>query len=124
VPTYPSPEPEQRSDPRFPDAIPAGIDGKRDLRHAAILCDTSQAGAVLLTRHPFRVGQALVLSLHLDSAEHGEPVQAQVTGVEPHAQAVWKFRVRVRFLETLSPELLARLESKARERELGLKREL
>lgn len=123
VPTYPSPEPETRDDPRFPSAIPAGIDGKRDLRHAAILCDTSQGGALLLTRHPFRVGQALVLSLHLDSPEHGEPVNAQVTGVEPHAQAVWKFRVGVRFLEALSDDLRARLELKARERKAPADRE-
>ena len=120
VPTYPSPEPELRDQlrgaPRFPSAIPAGIDGKRDLRHAAILCDTTAGGATLLTRHPFRVGQALVLSLHLDSAEHGEPVLAQVMHVEPHTQAVWKFRTGVRFADPLSGELSARLEMKARER--------
>jgi hypothetical protein len=121
VPTYPSPSPvpDPRPDPRFPPAIPTGIDGKRDLRHAALLCDASAGGAVLLTRHPFRVGQALVLSLHLDSAEHGDPLQAQVTQVEQHTQAVWKYRVGVRFTAPLSEELRTRLEMKARERQLG-----
>jgi eukaryotic-like serine/threonine-protein kinase len=114
VPTYPSPDPERRGDARIPSAIPAGIDGKRDLRHAAILCDTSRVGAMLLTRHPFRVGQVLVLSLHLDNAQQGEVVPAHVTRVEPHQQAVWKFRVGVRFAAPLSPDLLARLEIKAK----------
>jgi len=123
VPTYPSPDPEQRGEPRFPSAIPAGIDGKRDLRHAAILRDTTQSGALLLTRHPFRVGQDLVLSLHLDSAEYGVPVKAQVTAVEPHAEAVWKYRVGVRFLESLPDELLARLDSKARGQRLDTDRQ-
>jgi serine/threonine protein kinase len=62
VPTYPSPDPERRGDARIPSAIPAGIDGKRDLRHAAIMCDTSRQGALLLTRNPFRIGQILMLS--------------------------------------------------------------
>ncbi|HTQ03175.1 MAG TPA: serine/threonine-protein kinase [Polyangiaceae bacterium] len=114
VPTYPSPDPERRGEDRIPSAIPAGIDGKRDLRHAAILCDTSRSGASLLTRHPFRVGQPLLLTLHLESAEHGEPVQAQVTRVEPHEEAMWKFRVGVRFDEPLSDELFSLVETKAR----------
>ena len=117
VPTYPSPDPERRDDVRIPSVIPAGIDGKRDLRHAAILCDTSRGGAALLTRHPFRVGQALVLTLHLESAEQGEPVEAHVTRVEPHKQAVWKFRVGVRFAEPLGEDLLARLAMRVLEKQ-------
>ena len=114
VPTYPSPDPDQRGDIRFRSAIPAGIDGKRDLRHAAILYDTSRNGASLLTRHAFRVGQPLVLSLHLDSAEQGEVVYAHVTRVEHHREAVWKYRVGVRFIAPLAEQLLGRLEMRAR----------
>jgi hypothetical protein len=94
--------------------IPAGIDGKRDLRHAAILRDTTPRGATLLTRTPFRVGQSLVLTLHVESPEHGAPVPAEVTRVEARDESVWKFRVSVRFSEPLSNELLERLDSKAR----------
>jgi serine/threonine protein kinase len=115
VPTYPSSQ-DGPGVPQFPEAIPAGIDGKRDLRHAAVLCDTTRADSVLLTRHPFRVGQALVLSLYLDSAERGIPVLAQVTRVAVHDESVWKYRVAVRFSEPLSEELLAHLASKARAR--------
>jgi hypothetical protein len=43
-------------------------------------------------------------------------VPAHVTRVEAHRQAVWKYRVGVRFAAPLSPDLLARLESKARAR--------
>jgi len=114
VPTYPSSDSDY--DVRLPSAIPAGIDGKRDLRHAAILCDTNRLKASLLTRHPFRVGQALVLSLHLASADDGEIVQAHVTRVEHHREAVWKYRVGIRFDGPLSDELLARLILRARER--------
>jgi serine/threonine-protein kinase len=123
VPTYPSPDPDRRGDARIPSAIPAGIDGKRDLRHAAIMCDTSRQGALLLTRHPFRVGQALVLSLHLDSAHQGEVVPAHVTRCEAHRQSVFKYRVGVRFAAPLSPDLLSRLETKAREREAASPRD-
>ena len=114
VPTYPSPDPEPRPNMRLPSAIPAGIDGKRDLRHAAILCDTNPSGANLLTRHPFRVGQALILTLHLESAEFGDDVEAHVTHVETHKEAVWKYRVGVRFEQPLSSELVTRLASRAR----------
>jgi hypothetical protein len=62
------------------------------------------------------VGQALVLSLYLDSAEHGIPVPAQVTRVETHEQSVWKYRVAVRFSEALSEELVAHLATRARAR--------
>jgi len=113
VPTYTAP-PATSSGPRFPSAIPAGIDGKRDLRHAAILRDTTPRGATLLTRTPFRVGQSLVLSLHFESPEHGAPVAAEVTSVEARDESVWRFRVSVRFSEPLSDELLERLDSKAR----------
>jgi serine/threonine-protein kinase len=119
VPTYrsPDPDPERRGDssspPSIPTAIPAGIDGKRDLRHAAILCDTSRVGATLLTRHPFRPDQALILTLHLESAEYGDDVQAHVMRVEQHQEAVWKYKVGVRFEEPLSVELLDRLATKA-----------
>jgi serine/threonine-protein kinase len=113
VPTYPSPEPEPR-DERILSAIPAGIDGKRDLRHAAILCETQRGGARLLTRHPFRPGQALILTLHLESAEFGDDVTAHVASVESHAEAVWKYRVSVRFEEPLSGELWTRLTTKAK----------
>lgn len=113
VPTYPSPDPEHHGEERVQSAIPAGIDGKRDLRHAAILCDTSRSGASLLTRHPFRVGQALMLTLHLESAEYGEDLGAQVLHVEPHQEAVWKYRVGVRFDQPLSDELFARVETRA-----------
>jgi serine/threonine protein kinase len=114
VPTYPSPDPEPRPKTRLPSAIPAGIDGKRDLRHAAILCDTNPNGATVLTRHPFRVDQPLILTLHLESAEFGDDVEAHVTHVETHQEAVWKYRVGVRFEQPLSADLVARLASKAR----------
>jgi serine/threonine-protein kinase len=116
VPTYPSPEPEERTVTSIPSAIPAGIDGKRDLRHAALLCETQRAGASLFTRHPFRIGQALILTLHLDSADVGDDVEAHVTQVTPHEQAVWKYRVTVRFEQPLSEELWNRVETKAQPR--------
>jgi serine/threonine protein kinase len=119
VPTYPSPDPDRRDEARVQSAIPAGIDGKRDLRHAAILCDTSRSGASLLTRHPFRLGQPLILTLHLESADWGEDVAAQVVHVEPHAQAVWKYRVGVRFDDLLSDDLFSRVETKARSKPGG-----
>jgi serine/threonine-protein kinase len=113
VPTYPSPDPEHPTVTSIPSAIPAGIDGKRDLRHAAILCETNRSGAALLTRHPFRVGQPLILTLHLENAEYGDDVQAHVVGVEPHEAAVWKFRVGVRFEVPLPDDLWIRVAVKA-----------
>ena len=116
VPTFTSvDDPSVR--PRLPSAIPAGIDGKRDLQHAAILRDTSRAGALLLTRHAFRLGQALELSLQLDSAEEGVLVSARVTEVLSQEEGMWKHRVSVRFAEPLSDDLLTRLENKVRARQ-------
>jgi serine/threonine protein kinase len=112
--TYPSAQPERRGEIRIPSSIPAGIDRQRDLRHAALIHNTSRGGALLVTRNECHLEQELVLTLHLDSADHGEVVSARVTRVTPRADDVWKFEVGVRFVEPLSDELIARLEARAR----------
>jgi serine/threonine protein kinase len=111
---YPRADHERRSEARIPSSIPAGINRRRDLQHAALIYNASRSGALLLTRHACETGQELWLTLHLESAEHGEALCARVVRASPHADAVWQFEVGVRFEEPLSDALLARLEAKAK----------
>ncbi len=115
--TFPSTQPERRREVRFPSSIPAAIDGQRDLKHTAIIHNASRTGALLLTGHACQLEQELILTLHLDSAHHGEVVPARVTRIRRRLDAIWRYEVGVRFVETLSDELIARLEARARDKQ-------
>jgi serine/threonine protein kinase len=110
--TYPRGDLERRSEARIPSSIPAGINRRRDLHHTALIYNASRGGALLMTRHACQVGQELILTLHLESAEHGEVLSAQVMRVSPHNDAVWQFEVGVQFREPLPETLLSRLEAR------------
>jgi serine/threonine protein kinase len=111
--TYPTADAERRGDVRIPSSIPVGINRKRDLRHTALIHNASRGGALLVTRHPCKVDQELVLTLHLDSADQGEVVPARVVRVIPRVDAMWKFEVGVQFKRPLSDDLIQRLEAKS-----------
>ena len=111
--TFLSNDDERRRQARIPSSIPAGIDGRRDLRHTALIQNASRGGALLLTRHGCEPGQQLLLTVHLESAERGEELIARVVHVLPHPGQVWKFAVGVRFTTPLSDSLVSRLDSRA-----------
>ena len=104
---------DRRGNIRLPSSIPAGIDGRRDSRNTALIYNTSRSGALLATRRSCELGQVIALTLHLDSADRGESVDACVVRVSERDDQFWKFEIAVRFIEPLSDELLARVEAKA-----------
>jgi len=117
--TYPRADHERRSEARIPSSIPAGINRQRDLQHTALIYNTSRGGALLLTRQACEMGQELILTLHLDSAEQGEVVTARVMRASPRADTIWQFEVGVRFETPLSEAMLARLEGRAKPKTSG-----
>ena len=104
----------RRGDVRLPSSIPAAIDGRRDTRNTALIYNTSRSGALLATRRSWELGYFISLTLHLDSPDRGESVEACVVRVSERDDQLWKFEVGVRFVEPLSEELLARVEAKAK----------
>ena len=105
---------ERRRDPRIPSSIPAGINGKRDFHHTAVIQNTSRTGALLLTSHPCRPGQVLHLSFQMFGRQHGTVVPARVMRVAPRRNdRIWKFDVGVRFEVQLGAELLGEIEKRA-----------
>ena len=111
--TYPGEPPERRSDVRVPSSIPAGIDGKRDLRHTALIHNASRTGALLATRHPCEPNQEIVLTLHLKGPDEGEDVSARVVRIAPLTESLWKYEVGVQFETPLSETTLREIEQRA-----------
>ena len=112
--TYPGVPPERRTEMRIPSSIPAGINGQRDLRHTALIHNTSRSGALLATRHPCHPGQELVLTLHWSGEHHGESVNATVVRVEARRDdPIWKFDVGVRFEAPLADAFVDEIERRA-----------
>lgn len=105
---------DRRENARLPSSIPAAIDGRRDDRNTALIYNASRSGALLVTRRSWGVGQIIRLSLHLDSPDRGELVDAAIVRASEREDPFWKFEIGVRFAEPLPPDLLARLEAKAK----------
>lgn len=114
VEAFPGHAPERRASTRFPSSIPAGINGRGDLRHVALIHDTSRAGACLATRHAYEPGEVLILALQLHGEHHGREVVVEVVRVEPReGDPVWRHDVGVRFSPPLSDSLMHEIEKRA-----------
>lgn len=114
VDAFLAPPLDRRDNARLPSSIPAAIDGRRDARNTALIYNASRSGALLVTRRSWSVGHVISLSLHLDSPDRGELVDAAIARVSEREDPFWKFEIGVRFVEPLPPELLARVEAKAK----------
>lgn len=105
---------ERRREPRIPSSIPAGINGKRDFEHSAVIHNASRTGALLITNYRCRPGQVLHLSFQIFGRQHGTVVPARVIRVSRrHDGRMWQFDVGVRFEVQLGPELLGEIEKRA-----------
>ena len=105
---------ERRREPRIPSSIPAGINGKRDFEHSAVIHNASRTGALLITNYRCRPGQILHLSFQIFGRQHGTVVPARVMRVaRRHDGRMWQFDVGVRFEVQLGPELLGEIEKRA-----------
>ena len=111
--TFPGEPPERRSDARVPSTIPAGIDGKRDLSHIALIHNASRNGALLATKQYCEPNQEIVLTLHLKGPDEGEDITARVVRVEPLADSMWSFEVGVQFETPLPETTLGEIERRA-----------
>jgi serine/threonine-protein kinase len=107
--TFPGEPVERRGEARVPSSIPAAIDGKRDLRHTALIHNASLTGALLATRQRCEPNQVLLLTLHFKGPYEGETVRVHVVRVAPLAQSIWRYEVAVRFETALSREILDEL---------------
>jgi len=107
---------ERRAETRVPSSIPAAVDGQRDLQNSAVIYNVSRTGALLATRRSWARGEAVTLTLHLDSAFEGDTVHAHIVRVEAFNTPLWKFEVAVHFASPLSLEILGRIEARARAR--------
>ena len=114
IPAQVSSGADRRSELRIPSSIPTSIDGQRDLPNTALVYNASRSGALMATQTAWAPAQILQLELYLDSPTEGELVSAQVVRVLPRTDSFWKFEVAVRFVEPLSPALVARLKAKAK----------
>jgi hypothetical protein len=108
--TYPADPGGELEEVRYPSQVPASIDGRNDIRHVAVIRSIGTAGALLVTRNECKVGQELVLTLHLDANDIGESVAAEVERVDPRGRGdlLWKYQVSVRFKQPLADHLLLR----------------
>ncbi len=107
---------DRRSDARFPSSIPAGINGRSDLRHVALVHNTSRSGALLATRNAYDRHESLILALQLYGEHRGRQVAAEVIHVEPRAEdPIWRYNVGVRFKVPLEDALMTEIERRARE---------
>ena len=105
---------ERRREPRIPSSIPAGINGKRDFDHSAVIHNASRTGALLITNYRCHPNQVLHLSFQIFGRQHGTVVPARVMRVgRRHDGRMWQFDVGVRFEVQLGPELLAEIEKRA-----------
>ena len=111
--TIPGAPPERRADVRVPSSIPAGIDRQRDLRHTALIHNTSRTGALLATRQRCEPNQELVLTLHLRGPDQGEDLAARVVRIEPIIGTMWRYEVGVQFEKPLSDAMLRAIEERA-----------
>ena len=111
--TFPGEPTERRADVRVPSSIPAGLDGKRDLRHTALIHNASRTGALLATRQRCEPNQAIVLTLHLKGPEQGEDIAARVVRIAPLTGSMWRFEVGVHFDTPLSETTLREIERRA-----------
>jgi len=107
---------DRRAEARISSSIPAAVDGRRDLHNVAVIYNASRTGALLATRRSWELGEAIRLTLHLDSPYDGESVLAHIVRVAPRDTALWKFDVAVRFEPPLPEEVLARIQARARAR--------
>ena len=110
--TFPGTPADRRGEVRIPSSIPAGLNGKRDLRHTAIIHNASRTGALLATRQPCEPNQELLLTVHLDGPDRGENVPAHVVRVSPMKTSIWRFEVGIRFDQPLSDALLRQIEQR------------
>jgi serine/threonine protein kinase len=111
---FPSEPLERRLDSRVPSSIPAGINRRRDLEHAALIYNASRRGALLATRHACQPGQPLVLTLQVAGGFDGQVISGRVVRVTPRAAgSLWKFDVGVHFEAPLSDGLLLELRQRA-----------
>jgi serine/threonine protein kinase len=111
--TVPGASPERRGDVRLPSSIPAGIDRQRDLRHTALIHNTSRTGALLATRKRCEPNQEILLTLHLWGPEQGEDISARVVRVEPLTGSKWRYEIGVEFAMPLSDSTLRAIEERA-----------
>jgi serine/threonine-protein kinase len=111
--TIPGAPPDRRAEVRVPSSIPAGIDRKRDLRHTAIIHNTSRTGALLATRQRCEPNQEILLTLHLKGPDQGEDVAARVVRIEPLTGSMWRYEVGVQFATPLSDSTLRAIEERA-----------
>jgi hypothetical protein len=115
--TFPGDAPDRRREVRIPSSFPAGINRKRDLKHTALIHNTSRTGALLATRRSCEPNQMLLLTLHLKGPDEGEDVWARVVRVTPLKGSMWRFEVGVHFEPPLSESTLRDIEErKARHR--------
>jgi serine/threonine protein kinase len=111
---FPSEALDRRTEARIPSSIPAGINLKRDLHHAALIYNASRSGALLAARHETRPGQQLMLTLHVAGPLDGTTISARVVRVEPRStEALWRFDIAVHFETPLSEPLLLELQRRA-----------
>ncbi len=107
---------DRRTDARFPSSIPAGINGRSDLRHVALVHNTSRSGALLATRNSYDRHESLILALQLYGEHRGQQVAAEVVHVEPRTEdPIWRFNVGVRFKTPLEDALMREIERRARD---------
>jgi serine/threonine protein kinase len=113
---------ERRREPRIPSSIPAGINGKRDFDHSAVIHNASRTGALLITNYHCHPNQVLHLSFQIFGRQHGTVVPARVMRVgRRHDGRMWKFDVGVRFEVQLGRNCSRRLRRGRRGR-LGFAR--
>jgi eukaryotic-like serine/threonine-protein kinase len=105
---------ERRREPRISSSIPAGINGKRDFDHTAVIHNASSTGALLITNYRCRPGQILHLSFQILGRQYGTVVPARVMRIARRSDGrMWQFDVGVRFEVRLGPELLGEIEKRA-----------
>jgi serine/threonine-protein kinase len=114
--TYPRLDSERRAESRAPSSIPAALNGRQDLQHAALIYNVSRTGALLASRLPCSPNTELRLTLHVDSSLEGHEVGARVVRValRDRGTSLWKYELGVRFDSPLSEELLKRIEARQR----------
>ncbi|HTQ06083.1 MAG TPA: serine/threonine-protein kinase [Polyangiaceae bacterium] len=114
IETFPGQPQERRSDARVSSSIPAGINGRRDIRHTALIHNASRRGALLATRHRCHPDETITLSLQLQGPHHGALVHAKVVRVAARANdSIWKFDVGVQFDPPLADALVLEIQRRA-----------
>lgn len=118
-----APPSNRRRESRRLSCIPAYVETKKSSRHLALIRDISTVGARLLVREPWRVGEAVQLSLYLSEDPDGaKPARGRVVRAEPHTgvRDVWSYQIAVEFDESIA-EYSAEIHAIAEKQEkLGL----